>query len=155
MCVNALDVGAAAYSSTESKQVHDLFSFLRGQEKDCSLLLPLSASVNSPVQCCLTSAETIRTIRDGDPRTATSAETLRTIRDGDPRTAMSAETIRTIRDGDPRTAMSAETIRTIRDGHLDFYTAPELRIHLAQRGVYITIPPPKGKTVYLLLVLTA
>ena len=69
----------------------------------------MSASVNSPAQCCLTSAETIRTVRDGDPRTA-----------------MSAETIRTIRDGDPRTAMSAETIRTIWDGHLDFHTAPEL-----------------------------
>ena len=30
-----------------------------------------------------------------------SAETIRTVRDGDPRTAMSAETIRTVRDGDP------------------------------------------------------
>ena len=27
------------------------------------------------VQCCLTSTETIRTIRDGDPRTATSTFT--------------------------------------------------------------------------------
>ena len=62
------------------------------------------------VQCCFTSTETTRTIRDGEPRTATltftqllelcvehmqvqvqccftSTETTRTIRDGEPRTA--------------------------------------------------------------------
>ena len=54
-------------------------------------------------QRCFTSTETLRTIRDGQPRTATSTfthvqccfiftETIRTIRDGEPRTVTSTFT---------------------------------------------------------------
>ena len=91
-------------------------------------------------QCCFTSTETVRTVRDGELGTSTetvrtvrdrelgtSTETVRTVRDGELRT--STETVRTVRDGELRT--STETVRTIRDGelrtgsHLDFNTTHE------------------------------
>ena len=64
------------------------------------------------------SAETIRTIRDGERSTATSTFTplLSPVR-----CFMSAETIlRTIRDEEPR------------DGHLDFHTAPDLCLSIRE-----------------------
>ena len=70
-----------------------------------STLTQLLSSADIQVQCCFTFTETIRTIRDGESRTAT--ETIRTIRDGESRTA--TETIRTIRDGESRTATSTFT----------------------------------------------
>ena len=85
------------------------------------------------VQCCFTSTETIRTIRDGEPRTATSTFTQLLSSEIVQCCFTSTETIKTIRDGEPRTATSTftqllnfeivqccftstETIKTIRDG---------------------------------------
>ena len=51
-------------------------------------------------KCCLMSTETIRTIRDGEPRT-TIACNIRTIWDGEPGTTI-AYYIRILRDGEPR-----------------------------------------------------
>ena len=66
------------------------------------------------VQCCFSSTETIRTIRDGEPRTAPS-----TFTDTAPELwsltvqvqcgFTSTETVRTIRGGEPRTATSTFT----------------------------------------------
>ena len=102
------------------------------------------------VRCCLTSTETVRTVRDGEPRTATPTLT-QLLNSGDRVQCCltSTETVRTVRDGEPRTATltltqllnsgdrvqccltSSETVRTVRDGeprtvHPDFNTAPEL-----------------------------
>ena len=64
------------------------------------------------VQCCFTSTETIRTIRDGDRHldfdTAPEFRLLDII--------VQVQCCFT----------STETIKTTRDGHLDFHTAPEL-----------------------------
>ena len=66
------------------------------------------------LQCCFTSTETVRTIKDREPRTSTSTVTLLLISDS---TAFfkccftSTETVRIIRDGEPG------------NGHLDFHTA--------------------------------
>ena len=94
------------------------------------------------VQCCrFTSTETIRTIRDGESRTATSTFTKPLSSDISLSFVQccfsSTKTIRTIRDGEPRTSTSTftkplssdislsfvqccfsstKTIRTIRDG---------------------------------------
>ena len=46
------------------------------------------------LQCCFTSTETVRTIKDGEPRTATSTFTQLLNSD-----VTSTETIRLIRDG--------------------------------------------------------
>ena len=64
------------------------------------------------VQCCFTSTETIRTVRDGEPRTVSSTFTQ-------PRSSVltcsvqccftSTETIRTIRDQETRTSTSTFT----------------------------------------------
>ena len=95
------------------------------------------------VQCCgLKSTETIRTIRDGVPRTSTSTLTqlLSSDQSWVQRCCTFTETIRTIRDVhlDCLTApelwpvvslafcTSTETVRTIRDVHLDCLIAPEL-----------------------------
>ena len=59
------------------------------------------------LQCCFTSTETVRTIRDGEPRTSTSTFTqlLNSLVDVQVQCCFtSAETVRTIRDGKPRTA---------------------------------------------------
>ena len=63
------------------------------------------------VQCCFMSTrETIRTIRDREPRTATSTFTqLLSSVQVHCRLITSTETIRTVRDGEPRTATSAST----------------------------------------------
>ena len=50
--------------------------------------------VQVQVQCCFTSTETVRTIKDGEPRTATSTFTQLLNSD-----VTSTETIRLIRDG--------------------------------------------------------
>ena len=61
-----------------------------------------------------------------------STETIKTIRDGEPRTAVSTFTqllsseILTFKLNGFYFFTSTETIRTIRDGRLDFHTAPEL-----------------------------
>ena len=67
--------------------------------------------LSSFVQCCFTSAETIRTVRDGEPRTATSTFTQLL---GSAYTCFSValtstEPTRLIRDGEPRTATSTFT----------------------------------------------
>ena len=65
------------------------------------------------VHCCLTSTQNIRTIRDGEFRTATSTFTqLSALSPGKVQVQCrftSTETIRTIRDGEPRTATSTVT----------------------------------------------
>ena len=60
------------------------------------------------VQCCFTSTETIRTIRDGEPRTATSTFTQLLSSDIEQVQCCltSTETVGTIRDGKPRTTTS-------------------------------------------------
>ena len=58
------------------------------------------------VQCCFMSTETIRTIKDEDPRTATWTFTQRVQVQC---CFMSTETIRTIKDREPRTATSTFT----------------------------------------------
>ena len=63
-------------------------------------------------RCCFTSTETIRTIRDGEPRTATSTFTQLRSSETHPSVQCcftATETIMTIRDGDPRTAASTFT----------------------------------------------
>ena len=64
--------------------------------------------VTVQVQWCFTSTETIRAIRDGEPRTATSTFThlLRSVLQC---YFASTETIRAIRDGEPMTATSTFT----------------------------------------------
>ena len=66
------------------------------------------------VQCCFTSTETTRTIRDREPRTVTStlAQLLSSVTKAKC-CFTSTETIRTIKD------------RGAQNGHLDFHTAPE------------------------------
>ena len=83
----------------------------------------------SSVQCCFMSTETLRTVRDGEPRKATSTFTqlLSLVQC----CFMSTETTKTVRDGDSRKAtstftqllslvqccfMSTETTKTVRDG---------------------------------------
>ena len=65
------------------------------------------------VQYCFTSTETVRTIRDGEPRTATSTSTqlLRSMRGFTEVTSCftSTETVWTVRDGEPRTSTSTFT----------------------------------------------
>ena len=90
----------------------------------------------SSVQCCFTSTETTRTIRDGEPRTATSTFTQLLSSEHSSsvqRCFTSTETTRTIRDGEsirPHRLShssehsssvqccftSTETVRTARDG---------------------------------------
>ena len=61
--------------------------------------------------CSVTSTETIRTVRDGEPRTATSTFTqLLSSESGQVQCCFtSTETIWTIRDGEPRTTTSTFT----------------------------------------------
>ena len=71
------------------------------------------------VQCCFTSTETIRLIRDGEPRTATSTFTQLLSSDRAVQVQCcftSPETIRLIRDGEPRTATStfSQLLSTVR-----------------------------------------
>ena len=61
------------------------------------------------VQWCVTSTETIRTIMDGEPRTATSTFTQILRSEIIQCCFASTETVRTIRDGEPRTATSTFT----------------------------------------------
>ena len=69
----------------------------------------------SVLYCCFTSTETVRTIRNGEPRTATL--TFTELLSSDVSTVSvrvqccltSTETVRTIRDGEPRTATSTFT----------------------------------------------
>ena len=118
-----------------------------------AVLLPVSGTQQLLLhQSWFTSTETIRTIRDGEPRTATSTFTQLLTSEGGFffffmfHFFTSTETIRTIRDGEPRTAASNFTHllrsdtssssllyvhrdykgRGARDGHLEFHTAPEL-----------------------------
>ena len=106
-------------------------------------------------QCCFSSTETIRIIRDGEPRTSTSTFTQLL---NSPPTMVQVqccftptETVRAIMDGEPRTSTSTFTQllssnlgcsssvllyvhrdhkdcqgRGAQDVHLDFHTAPEL-----------------------------
>ena len=65
------------------------------------------------VQCCFTSTETVRTVRDGEPRTSTSTFT-QLLSTGAILVQVqsrftSTETVRTIRDREPRTATSSFT----------------------------------------------
>ena len=68
------------------------------------------------VLCCFTSTETIRTVRNGDPRMATSTFTRllnsgrTTIRVQCCRTSTETIIIRTFRDGEPRVATSTFTL---------------------------------------------
>ena len=64
-----------------------------------------------PQVCCRTSTETVRTLRDGEPRTATSTFTqLLSSTDVQVQCCFtSTETKRTIRDGSPGTAISIFT----------------------------------------------
>ena len=66
------------------------------------------------VQCCFTSTETVRLVRDGEPRTATS--TFTQILSSAMESSLllkccftPTETVRLIRDGEPRTASSIFT----------------------------------------------
>ena len=62
---------------------------------------------------CFTSTETIRTVRDGEPKTATtSTETIRTVRDGETSEVQldSTETLGLSRTG-------------AQDGHLGFHSS--------------------------------
>ena len=75
-----------------------------------------STSVHNQVQCCFTSTETIRTIRDGEPRTATSTFTQLLLSDPEKvkvqccfTSTETIVTIRLIRDGEPRMATSTFT----------------------------------------------
>ena len=63
------------------------------------------------LKCCVTSTETIRTVRDGEPRTATSTfiQLLSSVRVGIQCCFTSTETLWTIRDGEPGTATSTFT----------------------------------------------
>ena len=99
-----------------------------------STFTQLSSSAKWLDQCCFTSTDTVRTIRDGEPSTTftqlLSSEptfsSVLTIRNGEPRTATSTFTT-TVQCG----FTSTETLGTIRDGgaqdgHLDFHTALEV-----------------------------
>ena len=68
------------------------------------------------VQCCFTSTETMRLIRDGEPRTATS--TFTQLLSSDP--VSSSVLLYVHRDSTDYHGWGAQ------DGHLDFHTAPEL-----------------------------
>ena len=75
------------------------------------------------VQCCLTSTETVRTIRDGEPRAATS--TLTQLLSSEVRLLLQCRFTSTDRDGEPRTATSTFSPGrpprlSAQDGHLDF-----------------------------------
>ena len=74
--------------------------------RDCFRARPMR-DVQVRVQCRFTSAETLRTIRDGEPRMATP--TFIQLRSSETHPSVqccftATETIRTIRDGEPRTA---------------------------------------------------
>ena len=122
------------------------------------------------VQCCFTSTETIRLVRDGEPRTATS--TVTRLLSFDVWCSVqccftSTETIRLIRDGEPRTATSTftrllsfevwcsvqccftstETIRIIRDGEPRTATSTFTRLLSFGCGVQFSVAlrPQKPK----------
>ena len=63
------------------------------------------------VQCCFTSTETVRTVRDGEPKAATSISTqfLSSERPRVHSCFTSTETVRTVRDGEPKAATSIST----------------------------------------------
>ena len=102
---------------------------------DGMLLCPTASDTRSSVQCCFTSTQSVRTIRDGEPRTVTSTShsslvlwpavrslllccTIQSLFSALSRRVgalqisviifiiTSTETMRTIRDGEPRTATS-------------------------------------------------
>ena len=99
----------------------------RGESFVCLFVIPLQ-SMGVRVQCCFTSTETIRTVRDGEPKTATATSNGHLDFHTAPElfsefsfsVALSTETTRTIRDGEPKTTTATS------NGHLDFHTAPEL-----------------------------
>ena len=103
---------------------------------------PATATNNCPtrhsrqsVQCCFTSTETIRTIRDGEPRTATS--TFTQLLSSVPWVQvqccfMFTETIRTIRDAEPTTATSTFT-QLLSSEHAR-HSSPTIIINFQGRG---------------------
>ena len=113
-----------ATSTTSLDFVRESRSTFSGSkmESESSLSSSVSRSVCLPVGlflclckwpqvCCRTSTETVRTLRDGEPRTATSTFTqLLSSADVQVQCCFtSTETKRTIRDGEPRTAISIFT----------------------------------------------
>ena len=71
------------------------------------------------VQCCFTSAETSRTIKDGEPRTATSTFTQ----------LLSSNSMLLYVHRNHKAYQG----RVAQDGHLDFHTAPEFDFNVALR----------------------
>ena len=91
-------------------ELYSIYFIVLRTGRECRAVLVWQINIfKTRVQCCFTSTETLRTIRDGEPRTATSTftqllssffwcwfkskETIRTIRDGEPRTATSSFTL--------------------------------------------------------------
>ena len=54
------------------KHVFAAYHFCRHKTFVATKMILVAAPANGVVQCCFTSTETVRTIRDGEPRTATS-----------------------------------------------------------------------------------
>ena len=92
--------------------------------RPCPMLNRLGWQVR--VQCCFTSTETIRTIRDGEPRTATLTFTQHLGSDGLQFVSVLLY--------DQRDHIKDYLGREAQDSHLDFHTAPELRWMASKHG---------------------
>ena len=75
----------------------------------CCCSVPQLKTLGVQLQCCFTSTETVRTIMDGESRTATWTFTQLLSFEAVQCCFLSTEAVGTIRDGEPKTATSTFT----------------------------------------------
>ena len=129
MCYMNLNKLCLNQSNTEVEERIHVVTLTRTVGRRHSVVTHTSISF---FQCCFTSTETIRPIRDGEPRTP--ASTFTQLLNSD---------VQCCRN------QSTETTRLIRDGRLDFHTAPKLRASVPTRGLQVHGVPqvPQRKSV--------